>query len=216
DWIRLHYTYPTGFPLDLLEVIANNEKVCNYIDIPVQHISNSILASMKRNITSTQTYNLLDKIRDKLPDAAIRTTLIAGYPGESEKNFRELKDFIRTFRFDRLGIFTYSHEEDTPAFNLKNNIPEEVKQQRAAEIMEIQEKISLEKNRDKIGKIYKVIIDRNEGDYYVGRTQYDSPEVDNEVLIPTSADKTVKVGKFYQVHITDAESFDLFGIVKDL
>ena len=216
DWIRLHYTYPTGFPLDLLEVIANNEKVCNYIDIPVQHISNSILASMKRNITSTQTYNLLDKIRDKLPDAAIRTTLIAGYPGESEKDFRELKDFIRTFRFDRLGIFTYSHEEDTPAFNLKNNIPEEVKQQRAAEIMEIQEKISLEKNRDKIGKIYKVIIDRNEGDYYVGRTQYDSPEVDNEVLIPTSADKTVKVGEFYQVHITDAESFDLFGIVKDL
>ena len=159
---------------------------------------------------------MLNKIRNKLPDAAIRTTLIAGYPGESEKDFHELKDFVRTFKFDRLGIFTYSHEEDTPAFHLDDNISEEVKQQRAAEIMEIQEKISLEKNRDKIGKIYKVIIDRKEGDYYIGRTQYDSPEVDNEVLIPISAGNVLEVGEFYQVHITDAESFDLFGEVKDL
>ena len=216
EWLRLHYTYPTGFPLELLDVIANNEKVCNYIDIPVQHISNTILASMKRNITSTQTLNLLDKIKSILPDAAIRTTLITGYPGESDNDFRELKDFIKTFKFDRLGIFTYSHEEDTPAFKLNDDIPEEVKQQRAAEIMEIQEEISLEKNRAKIGKTYKVIIDRIEAGYYIGRTQYDSPEVDNEVLIPTSNDKILEIGKFYQVHITDAESFDLFGVVKNL
>ena len=208
-WIRLHYTYPSGFPEDVIEVIAKYDKICNYIDIPLQHISDNLLKSMKRNITGQQTKNLINKIRAKIPDSAVRTTLISGYPGETENDFEDLKEFIKEFRFERLGVFTYSHEEDTAAFELIDDVPAQTKQDRADEIMMIQQDISREINSNKIGKIFKVVIDNVEGDYYIGRTQFDSPEVDNEVLI--NFDNLHKIGEFYKVIITSAEDYDLLA-----
>ncbi|WP_242157881.1 30S ribosomal protein S12 methylthiotransferase RimO [Aestuariivivens sediminis] len=212
DWIRLHYAFPTGFPLDVLEVMKREPKICNYLDIPLQHISDSILKSMRRGTNKEKTTKLLQDFRLAVPNMAIRTTLIVGYPGETEAHFRELKQWVQDMRFERLGCFTYSHEENTHAFNLKDDVPEDVKQERANEIMEIQSQISWELNQAKIGKTYKVIIDRKEGGYFVGRTEFDSPDVDNEVLIDAS--KTyLKTGEFANVKITEAADFDLYGIV---
>ncbi|WP_242085355.1 30S ribosomal protein S12 methylthiotransferase RimO [Aestuariivivens sediminis] len=212
DWIRLHYAFPTGFPLDVLEVMKREPKICNYLDIPLQHISDSILKSMRRGTNKEKTTKLLQDFRLAVPNMAIRTTLIVGYPGETEAHFQELKQWVQDMRFERLGCFTYSHEENTHAFNLKDDVPEDVKQERANEIMEIQSQISWELNQAKIGKTYKVIIDRKEGGYFVGRTEFDSPDVDNEVLIDAS--KTyLKTGEFATVKITEAADFDLYGIV---
>ena len=182
EWIRLHYAFPTGFPMDVLEVMKEEPKLCNYIDIPLQHISDSILKSMKRGFGKEKINLLLNNFRNAVPDITIRTTLIVGYPGETEENFQELKDWVSEMRFERLGCFTYSHEENTSAYSLEDNVPEDVKMKRANEIMEIQSQISWELNQQKIGKEFKVIIDRKEGNYFVGRTQFDSPDVDNEVL----------------------------------
>ena len=210
EWIRLHYAFPTGFPMDVLEVMKNEPKVCNYIDIPLQHISDSILKSMRRGTTEAKTTKLLKEFRETVPEMTIRTTLIVGYPGETEEDYQKLKNWVRKMRFDRLGCFTYSHEENTHAFNLEDNVPEEVKQERANEIMELQSQISWELNQEKIGKTFKVVVDRKEGDYFVGRTEFDSPDVDNEVLIDAS--KTyLKTGEFATVIITDAADFDLYA-----
>ncbi len=214
EWIRLHYAFPSGFPEDVLDVIREEPKVCNYIDIPLQHISTEILKSMRRGTTKEKTNALLDAFRTKVPDMAIRTTLICGYPGETEADFQEMKEWVRTQRFDRLGCFTYSHEENTHAYNLEDNVPEEVKQKRVEEIMEIQTQISYELNQEKIGKQYRVLIDRKEGDNFVGRTEYDSPDVDNEVLI-SAIDTYLPVGDFVHVEIIDAFEFDLIGQVID-
>ena len=212
DWIRLHYAFPTGFPLDVLEVMRNESKVCNYIDIPLQHISDSVLKSMKRGFGKEKINRLLKDFRERVPGMAIRTTLIVGYPGETEENFQELKQWVSDMRFERLGCFTYSHEENTTAYLLEDDVPEEVKMQRANEIMEIQSQISWELNQEKIDKEFKVIIDRKEGNYFVGRTQFDSPDVDNEVLI--NAKKSyIRSGDFVTVKIISAEDFDLFAEV---
>ena len=212
DWIRLHYAFPTGFPLDVLEVMRNEPKVCNYIDIPLQHISDSVLKSMKRGFGKEKINRLLKDFRERVPGLAIRTTLIVGYPGETEENFQELKQWVTDMRFERLGCFTYSHEENTTAYLLEDDIPEKVKIQRANEIMEIQSQISWELNQEKINKEFKVIIDRKEGNYFVGRTQFDSPDVDNEVLI--NAKKSyIRSGDFATVKITSAEDFDLYAEV---
>jgi ribosomal protein S12 methylthiotransferase len=212
DWIRLHYAFPTGFPLDVLEVMRNEPKVCNYIDIPLQHISDSVLKSMKRGFGKEKINRLLKDFRERVPGMAIRTTLIVGYPGETEENFQELKQWVTDMRFERLGCFTYSHEENTTAYLLEDDVPEKVKIQRANEIMEIQSQISWELNQDKIDKEFKVIIDRKEGNYFVGRTQFDSPDVDNEVLI--NAKKSyIRSGDFATVKITSAEDFDLYAEV---
>ena len=212
DWIRLHYAFPTGFPLDVLEVMRNESKVCNYIDIPLQHISDSLLKSMKRGFGKEKINRLLKDFRDRVPGMAIRTTLIVGYPGETEENFQELKQWVSDMRFERLGCFTYSHEENTTAYLLEDDVPEEVKMQRANEIMEIQSQISWELNQEKIDKEFKVIIDRKEGNYFVGRTQFDSPDVDNEVLI--NAKKSyIRSGDFATVKIISAEDFDLYAEV---
>jgi len=212
EWIRLHYAFPTGFPMDVLDVMKKEPKVCNYIDIPLQHISDSILKSMRRGTSKVKTTELLNEFRAAVPEMTIRTTLIVGYPGETEEHFQELRNWVKEMRFERLGCFTYSHEENTHAYNLEDGIPEEVKQERANEIMEIQSQISWEMNQNKIGKEFKVVIDRKEGDYFVGRTEFDSPDVDNEVLI--DATKTyLKTGEFTTVKITDAADFDLFGEV---
>ena len=212
EWIRLHYAFPTGFPMDVLEVMKNEPKVCNYLDIPLQHISDSILKSMRRGTTEAKTTKLLKEFREAVPEMTIRTTLIVGYPGETEEHFKELKNWVKQMRFERLGCFTYSHEENTHAFSLVDDVPEEVKQERANEIMEIQSQISWELNQEKIGKEFKVVIDRKEGSYFVGRTEFDSPDVDNEVLI--DATKTyLKIGEFTTVKITDAADFDLYGEV---
>ncbi len=210
EWIRLQYTYPHQFPDELIQVIRDNPKVCNYIDLPLQHINTSVLTSMKRNIDRDKTIQLVEKIRKEVPGIAFRTTLIVGYPGETEEAYNELLDFVKTQRFDRLGVFTYSEEEGTMAAKLPDDVPFEVKQARLEEVMEIQQQISLEINTSRIGTIEKVLIDRIEGDYYIGRTQYDSPEVDNEVLIPLSSAKLV-VGSFADVKIEDADFFDLVG-----
>ncbi|GAB4289032.1 MAG: 30S ribosomal protein S12 methylthiotransferase RimO [Marinilabiliales bacterium] len=213
EWIRLHYTYPVNFPESLIDEIASNDKVCKYLDIPVQHISDNILKRMRRNITKKETIKLLEKIKNKIPDISLRTTLMVGFPGESSNDFNELKEFVKDFQFDRLGVFQYSHEEDTYAYlNYKDDIPESIKCARHNEIMKIQEKISFNKNTNRIGNTYKVLVDRKEGDYFIGRTQYDSPEVDNEVIIKANS---VKTGEFYNVIITDAEAYDLFGVVKE-
>lgn len=214
EWIRLHYAFPSGFPEDVLDVIREEKKVCNYIDIPLQHISTDLLKSMRRGTTKEKTNELLDAFRAKVPDMAIRTTLICGYPGETEEHFQEMKEWVRTQRFDRLGCFTYSHEENTHAYNLEDNVPEEVKQQRVEEIMEIQTQISYELNQEKIGKKYRVLIDRKEGENFIGRTEYDSPDVDNEVLI-SAIDTYLPVGDFVNVEIVDAYEFDLIGKVID-
>lgn len=210
EWIRLHYAFPTGFPMDVLDVMRNEPKICNYIDIPLQHIADSILKSMRRGTTQAKTTKLLQDFRAAVPEMAIRTTLIVGYPGETEEDFQTLKEWVKETRFERLGCFTYSHEENTHAYNLEDDVPEEVKQERANEIMEIQSQISWELNQEKIGKEFKVVIDRKEGDYFVGRTEYDSPDVDNEVLIEASK-HYLKTGDFTQVIITDAADFDLYG-----
>jgi len=210
EWIRLHYAFPTGFPTDVLDVIREEPKVCNYIDIPLQHISDNILKSMRRGTTKEKTTNLLRNFREAVPGMAIRTTLIVGYPGETEEDFKTLKEWVKEMRFERLGCFTYSHEENTHAYLLEDDVPEEVKMDRANEIMELQAQISWELNQEKIGKSFKVIIDRKDGAYYVGRTEFDSPDVDNEVLI--EAEKGyLRTGDFYTVQITDATEFDLYG-----
>ena len=212
EWIRLHYAFPTGFPMDVLDVMNREPKICNYIDIPLQHISDSILKSMRRGTTKEKTTKLLKEFREAVPNMTIRTTLIVGYPGETEEHYQELKQWVKEMRFERLGCFTYSHEENTHAFKLEDDVPEQVKQQRANEIMEIQSQISFELNQEKIGKIFKVVIDRKEGNYFVGRTEFDSPDVDNEVLI--DATKTyLKTGEFTTVKITEAADFDLYGDV---
>lgn len=210
EWIRLHYAFPTGFPMDVLDVMNREPKVCNYLDIPLQHINDDLLKSMRRGTTHEKTTNLLKKFRATVPEMAIRTTLIVGYPGETEANFQELKEWVQEMRFERLGCFTYSHEENTHAFNLVDDVPQEVKQERANEIMEIQSQISWELNQQKIGKVFNVIIDRKEGNYFIGRTEADSPDVDNEVLIDATT-VYLKTGDFYEVEITDAADFDLYG-----
>lgn len=210
EWIRLHYAFPTGFPMDVIQVMSEEPKICNYLDIPLQHISDSILKSMRRGTTREKTTKLLKNFREKLPEMAIRTTLIVGYPGETEEDFNTLKEFVKEMRFDRLGCFTYSHEENTHAYNLVDDVPEEVKLQRANEIMEIQSQISWELNQGKVGKTFRCLIDRKEGNYFVGRTEYDSPDVDNEVLIDARK-HYVKTGEFLTVKITDAADYDLFG-----
>ena len=210
EWIRLHYLFPANFPADILPVIQNKENICSYLDIPFQHIADPVLKAMRRGITGKETYELINRIRKEVPGIALRTTLLTGYPGESEKDFAELKEFISEVRFDRLGIFIYSHEEDTYSFNnYKDDIPKETKMQRAEEIMTIQEGISNKLNKEKIGYIYKVIIDRQEGDYFVGRTEFDSPEVDQEVLIKPA--KGLMTGEFHNILITGYDNFDLYG-----
>jgi ribosomal protein S12 methylthiotransferase len=211
EWIRLHYAFPTGFPMDVLEVMRQEPKICNYIDIPLQHISDTILKSMRRGTTKLKTTKLLEDFRKAVPNMTIRTTLIVGYPGETEEDFQILKEWVGEMRFERLGCFTYSHEENTHAFALEDNVPEEVKQERANEIMELQSQISWELNQEKIGKTFKCIIDRKEGNYFVGRTEFDSPDVDNEVLIDASK-YYLKQGDFTSITITDAADFDLYGI----
>ena len=210
EWIRIHYAFPTGFPMDVLEVMKTEPKICNYLDIPLQHISDSILASMKRGTTQEKTTKLLKKFREAIPEMAIRTTLIVGYPGETEEDFQKLKDFVKEMRFDRLGCFTYSHEENTTAYALEDDVPEEVKLARANEIMEIQSQISWELNQEKVEKTFRCLIDRKEGNYFVGRTEYDSPDVDNEVLIDAKK-HYVKIGDFTDVKIIEATDYDLYG-----
>lgn len=212
EWIRLHYAFPTGFPMDVLEVMKNESKICNYLDIPLQHISDQILKSMRRGTTQTKTTKLLQQFRESVPNMAIRTTLIVGYPGETEEDFQILKQWVEAMRFERLGCFTYSHEENTHAYSLEDNVPQEVKQARANEIMELQSQISWELNQAKIGQTLKVVIDRKEGQYFVGRTEFDSPDVDNEVLIDATA-VYLKTGEFATVKITDAADFDLYAEV---
>ena len=210
EWIRIHYAFPTGFPMDVIEVMKEEPKICNYLDIPLQHISDPILASMKRGTTQEKTTKLLKKFREAMPEMAIRTTLIVGYPGETQADFEALKSFVQEMRFDRLGCFTYSHEENTTAYDLEDDVPEEVKLARANEIMEIQSQISWELNQEKIGKTFRCLIDRKEGNYFVGRTEYDSPDVDNEVLIDAKK-HYVKIGDFIEVKIIDATDYDLYG-----
>ena len=210
EWIRLHYAFPTGFPEDVLEIIKNEPKVCNYIDIPLQHINTEILKSMKRGTTREKTNTLLNKFREKVPDMAVRTTLIVGYPGETEEAFQELKEWIKEQRFDRLGCFTYSHEENTTAFDLQDDVPQEVKEARVSEIMELQSSISWKKNQEKVGKVFRCIFDRKEGNYFVGRTEYDSPDVDNTVLV-SAENLYLPIGEFADIRITSAEEFDLYG-----
>ncbi|WP_315022176.1 30S ribosomal protein S12 methylthiotransferase RimO [Capnocytophaga leadbetteri] len=210
EWIRIHYAFPTGFPMDVIEVMKEEPKICNYLDIPLQHISDPILASMKRGTTQEKTTKLLKKFREAMPEMAIRTTLIVGYPGETQADFEALKSFVQEMRFDRLGCFTYSHEENTTAYELEDDVPEEVKLARANEIMEIQSQISWELNQQKIGKTFRCLIDRKEGNYFVGRTEYDSPDVDNEVLIDAKK-HYVKTGDFVEVKIIDATDYDLYG-----
>ncbi len=214
EWLRLHYAFPSGFPLDVLEVMKNNPKVCNYIDMPLQHITDNMLKSMRRGTTKQKTIDLVNMIRDKVPHIAIRTTLIAGYPGETEKDHDEMAEWVTNSRFDRLGIFTYSHEDNTHAFALNDDVPAELKQERADNIMSIQQGISKELNEQKIGKTFKVLFDKKEGDYFVGRTEFDSAEVDNEVLVD-AATNFVRVGDFANIEITGAEDYDLFGVIAD-
>ena len=211
EWIRLHYAFPTGFPKDVLKVMASKENICNYLDIPLQHGSSKMLQLMRRGITREKTELLLQEIRATVPEIAIRTTLIAGHPGESEFDFEEMKGFVEKSRFERLGVFTYSHEEGTHSFSIQDDVPASVKQVRADAIMDLQEKISFELNQAKVGKEFKVLIDRIEGANYVGRTEYDSPEVDNEVII-SSENNYLRIGDFSMIKITRAEEFDLFGI----
>lgn len=212
EWIRLHYAFPTGFPLDVLDVMKRESKICNYLDIPLQHISDAILKSMRRGTTKEKTTKLLQEFRAKVPEMTIRTTLIVGYPGETEEDFQTLKQWVQDMRFERLGCFTYSHEENTHAYNLEDDVPEDVKIDRANQIMEIQSQISWELNQQKIGQEYKVVIDRKEGNYFIGRTEFDSPDVDNEVLIDATS-TYLKTGEFAKVKIIEAEDFDLYGEV---
>jgi len=210
EWIRLHYAYPHKFPLEIIEAVKAHPNICNYLDMPLQHASNAVLQNMKRQITREDTEKLIADIRNILPEIAIRTTMLVGFPGETEKDIEELKDFIEQQRFERLGVFTYSHEEGTSGHQLNDDLPEEEKQQRASEVMAVQQTISDELNQAKIGKTFKVLIDRKEGDNYIGRTEFDSPEVDNEVIID-ARENYLRVGDFAQIKITDASDFDLYG-----
>ncbi|PKG51774.1 30S ribosomal protein S12 methylthiotransferase RimO [Olleya sp. 1-3] len=210
EWIRLHYAFPTGFPMDVLDLMKREPKICNYLDIPLQHISDDLLKSMRRGTTKEKTTKLIHQFRAIVPEMTIRTTLIVGYPGETEAHFQELKQWVKEMRFERLGCFTYSHEENTHAYNLEDDVPQDVKQDRANQIMEIQSQISWELNQEKIGDTFKVVIDRKEGTYFVGRTEFDSPDVDNEVLIDAT-ETYLKTGEYYNIKITEAEDFDLYG-----
>jgi ribosomal protein S12 methylthiotransferase len=210
EWIRLHYAYPSKFPTEIFDVMAERPEICNYLDMPLQHADNAVLQRMRRQITREETIELVETARAKVPNLALRTTMLVGFPGETDREFQQLCDFVRDMRFERLGVFQYSHEEDTSAHDFPDDVPAELKAERAAELMAIQEVISWEKNQERIGQTYKVLFDKKEGEYFVGRTEYDSPEVDNEVLVP--ADKSyVRIGDFAQIHITDASEFDLFG-----
>lgn len=211
EWIRMHYAFPTGFPMDVIEVMKNEPKVCNYLDIPLQHISDPILKSMRRGTTQKKTTDLIQKIRQELPEIALRTTLIVGYPNETEEDFQILKQWVKKMRFERLGCFTYSHEENTHAYQLEDNVAQEIKQQRANEIMKIQSEISWEQNQKKLGKTYRCVIDRKQGDHFVGRTEIDSPDVDNEVLIDAKQ-YYLKLGDFTTLEITEATDFDLYAV----
>ncbi len=208
EWIKLHYLFPSGFPEDVLYVVRDNPKICKYLDMPVQHINNEVLKNMKRGITKEKTIELIHKIREIIPDVALRTSIMVGFPGETEEQFLELLDWLKEIKFDRLGVFTYSHEENTTAYFMKDNVPKKVKKQRADAVMRQQEKISFDLNQQKIGKIFKTIIDRKEGEYWIGRTEYDSPDIDNEVLIKS---EKLKIGAVYNVKIWEAEEFDLYG-----
>ena len=212
EWIRLHYAFPTGFPKDVLDVIRDNDKVCNYIDIPLQHINDEILKSMKRGTSHHKTNDLLKAFREKVPNMAIRTSLIVGYPGETEERFQELKQWVQDTKFDRLGVFTYSHEENTSAHVLEDDISDEVKKARQEEIMDLQTHISWGLNQKKIGKTFKVLFDRKEGDYFIGRTEFDSPDVDNEVLVKAN-DTYLRMGDFANIKIEKTDHFDLYGVV---
>lgn len=211
EWIRLHYAYPSKFPLDIIDAMKERDNICNYLDIPLQHASNNMLKAMKRQITREEMEDLIADIRNRIPGICIRTTLIAGFPGETREDVEELKDFLTRMRFDRVGIFTYSHEEQTSAFDLVDDVPAEEKEARAQEIMELQQEISLEKNQEKIGKLMKVMIDKKEAGRYIGRTEFDSVEVDNEVII--NSKKKLNIGEFVQVKITKAFDYDLEGEV---
>lgn len=211
EWIRLHYAYPTKFPLDVLDVIRERDNICNYLDMPLQHISDNMLKAMKRQITSQEIYDLIDTIRDRVPNIAIRSTMITGFPGETREDVENLKSFLEKVRLDRVGIFTYSHEENTSAYDLEDNIPADEKEARAQEIMEVQQEISYEKNQEMIGKTYKVLVDKKEAGRYLGRTEYDSVEVDNEVIINTEDE--LPIGEFVNVTITKAYDYDLEGEV---
>ena len=211
EWIRLHYAYPTDFPDEVIEVMARQKKICRYLDIPFQHISDNQLAAMKRRHTKAEAVELIAKLRRAIPDIALRTTLLVGYPGETEADFAELMEFVRDTKFDRLGVFAYSEEEGTySATRLTDDVPEEVKQERVDRIMRLQERVSLENNARRIGQTMRVIIDRKEGDFYIGRSEYDSPEVDQELVVD-SAGKRLLRGHFYNVRITDAEDYDLYA-----
>ena len=212
EWIRLHYGYPLGFPVELLELMRDNKKICHYIDLPLQHISTPILKAMRRGVTHEQTVEFVKKVRSYVPDIAFRSTFIVGFPGETEEQFNELIDFIKEMRFERAGVFAYSAEEGTPAFELEDDVPEDVKKARVDKFMDVQQDISLEINQKRLGKTEKVLIDRTEGDYYVGRTQYDSPEVDDEVLI-SMKNNDLQIGSFVNVKIIQADYFDCYGEV---
>jgi ribosomal protein S12 methylthiotransferase len=212
EWIRLHYAYPTGFPMEIIDEMKRNPKVCNYLDIPLQHASDNMLKAMRRGTTRAKTTALINEVRSKIPGIAIRTTFIVGFPGETREDIEEMKEWIEEMQFDRLGVFTYSHEEDTHAFKLEDDVSEEEKEARAAEVMEVQQNISWSLNQQKVGKTFKVLFDRVEGDYFVGRTEFDSAEVDNEVLV-NKKDSYLRIGDFATIKITSAEDFDLFGEV---
>ncbi len=213
DWIRLHYAYPSGFPMEVLDVMRERDNICNYLDMPLQHASDNMLKAMRRGITKAKTYELVGEIRERVPGIAIRTTLITGYPGETQQDFEEMKEWVADLKFDRLGCFTYSHEENTHAHNFADDVPQEVKESRAEEIMEIQSGISFELNQKRVGETYKVLFDRVEGDHFVGRTEFDSPDVDNEVLV-SKKDEYVRLGDYANVTINEASDFDLYGTVE--
>ncbi len=210
-WIRLHYAFPSGFPMEVLDVMREKKNICNYLDMPLQHGSTRILQSMKRGTTREKTEALISDIRAKVPGIALRTTLIAGYPGETEADFQEMYEWVKRSKFDRLGIFTYSHEENTSAYLLEDDVPAKVKKERADAIMELQAGISYELNQLKVGKTFSVLFDRVEGDYFIGRTEFDSPEVDNEVLVKKTAENFIRIGDFADIQITSADHFDLYG-----
>ena len=211
DWIRLHYAFPSGFPMEVLKIMKAKNNICNYLDMPLQHITDNMLSSMRRGITKQKTIDLVNKIRDTVPGIALRTTLIAGYPGETEKDHEEMLQWVQETKFERLGIFTYSHEENTHAHLLKDDVSEKIKRKRADAVMAIQQEISMQLNKEKIGKNYKTLFYRKEGDYFIGRTEFDSPDVDNEVLVKANNDTYIRIGDFENVRITDASDFDLYG-----
>lgn len=212
EWIRLQYAYPSGFPMDILDAMNERSNICNYLDMPLQHISDSMLKSMRRGTTKQKQIDLVNQIRDKVPDIALRTTLICGYPGETEQDFNEMMEWVEETRFDRLGCFTYSHEEKTHAHTLEDDVPQELKESRVEQIMEVQQGISYEINQDKIGQTFKVLVDSVDGDYFIGRTEYDSPEVDNEVVLDAKTNYA-RIGDFVEVKIDRAEDFDLYGSI---